>query len=72
MRSWASWAAVLVLVQIALGFITVLTALAVVPDSLHTLVAASILAVLVHLTTLGWTAGTAPTADRARHGSRPV
>jgi len=55
-RSWASWAAVLVLVQIALGFITVLTALAAVPDSLHTLVAASILAILVHLTTIGWMA----------------
>lgn len=57
-RSWASWAAVLVLVQIALGFITVLTGLAVVPDSLHTLVAASILAILVHVTTIGWMART--------------
>jgi heme A synthase len=55
-KVWASWAAVLVLVQIALGLITVLTALAVLPDSLHTLVAAGILAVLVHLTTLGWAA----------------
>ncbi|MGD8322516.1 MAG: COX15/CtaA family protein [Gemmatimonadota bacterium] len=56
-RGWASWAAVLVLVQIALGFISVLTGLAVVPISLHTLVAASLLAILVHLTTLGWVAG---------------
>ncbi len=55
-RSWASWAAVLVLIQIALGFISVLTGLAVVPVSLHTLVAASTLAVLVHVTTVGWTA----------------
>jgi cytochrome c oxidase assembly protein subunit 15 len=55
-KVWASWAAVLVLVQIALGLITVLTALAVLPDSLHTLVAAGILTVLVHLTTLAWAA----------------
>lgn len=54
-RSWASWAAVLVLVQIALGFISVLTGLAVVPVSLHTLVAAGTLAILVHVTTMGFT-----------------
>ncbi len=66
-RSWASWAAVLVLIQIALGFISVLTGLAVVPVSLHTLVAASTLAVLVHVTTLGWTV---PVAEPSR--SEPV
>jgi heme A synthase len=60
-RSWASWAAVLALVQVALGFVSVLTALAVVPVSVHTLVAASLLVVLVHVATLGW-AGS-PTAD---------
>ena len=56
--TWASWAAVLVLVQIALGFITVLTSLAVLPDSLHTLVAAGVLTTLVHVTSLGWSART--------------
>lgn len=55
-RSWASWAAVLVLVQVALGFISVLTGLAVVPVSLHTLGAAATLAMLVHVATLGWAA----------------
>jgi len=55
-RSWASWAAVLTLVQVGLGFVSVLTTLAVVPVSLHTLVAASLLATLVHVTTLGWMA----------------
>jgi cytochrome c oxidase assembly protein subunit 15 len=64
-RVWASWAAVLVLVQISLGLITVLTALAVVPDSLHTLVAAGILAVLVHLTSLGWSARQPAPAEAA-------
>lgn len=52
-RSWAFWAVILVLVQIGLGITTVLTALAVVPDAFHTLVAASILAILVHLVTTG-------------------
>jgi len=66
-RSWASWAAVLTLVQVGLGFVSVLTTLAVIPVSLHTLVAASLLAVLVHVTTLGWVgAGTEqPAADPA-------
>jgi len=53
-RSWASWAAVLVLLQVGLGFVSVLTTLAVVPVSLHTLVAASLLATLVHVATMGW------------------
>lgn len=52
-RSWASWAAVLVLIQVGLGFVSVLTGLAVVPVSLHTLVAATLLVVLVHTATLG-------------------
>ena len=56
LRRWAGWAAVLVLLQVALGFVSVLTALAVVPVSLHTLVAASLLAVLLRVTVLGWTA----------------
>ncbi len=48
-RSWASWAAVLVLIQVGLGFLSVLEGLAVVPVSLHTLVAAGLLVVLVHV-----------------------
>lgn len=67
-RAWASWAAVLILIQIALGFISVLTGLAVVPVSLHTLVAASTLAVLVHVTTLGW-AARAAAAQPSRAGA---
>jgi len=51
LRRWALVAAALVLTQVALGFASVLTALAVVPVSLHTLVAASLLGVLVHVAT---------------------
>jgi heme A synthase len=53
-RGWAIGAAALVLVQVGIGFLSVLTGLAVVPVSAHTLVAASLLAVLVHLTASGW------------------
>ena len=52
-RSWTGWAAVLVLLQVGLGFLSVTTRLEVVPVSLHTLVAASLLAVMVHLATTG-------------------
>jgi len=70
-RSWASWAAVLVLIQIALGFISVLTGLAVVPVSLHTLVAASTLAILVHVTTMGYSVPLVePTGQRVGAASR--
>ncbi|HET9948330.1 MAG TPA: COX15/CtaA family protein, partial [Longimicrobiales bacterium] len=58
LRRWAALAAALVVVQIGLGFASVLTVLAVVPVSLHTLVAASLLAVLVHVA--------------ARAGARPA
>jgi heme A synthase len=70
LKRWMSWATVLVLIQVALGFVSVLTALAVVPVSLHTLVAASLLVVLVHVTTLGWIAeGASPkAADAAAAG----
>lgn len=56
-RTWANGAAALVVVQIALGFLSVWARLEVVPVSLHTLVAASLLVVLVHLTVVGATAG---------------
>ena len=48
-RRWAAAAAALVLTQVGLGFASVLSVLAVAPVSLHTLVAASLLAVLVHV-----------------------
>jgi heme A synthase len=65
-RVWAAWAGVLVLIQVGLGFVSVLSGLAVVPVSLHTLVAAGTLSILVHVTTLGWTAAeAAPLAPRA-------
>jgi len=57
-RSWSTWAAVLALLQVAIGFLSVWARLAVVPVSLHTLVAASLLATLVHLTVTGRVART--------------
>lgn len=66
-RSWASWAAVLAMLQVALGFVSVLAALAVVPVSLHTLVAAGLLTVMVHVSTMGYV------ADRSRRpGGQPA
>jgi heme A synthase len=63
LKRWAAAAAGLVLVQVALGFASVLSVLAVVPVSLHTLVAAALLTTLVYLATL---------AARARRAeSRP-
>ncbi len=52
-RRWADGAALLVLVQMALGIASVLTLLAVPPVSLHTLGAALLLVVLTVLATLG-------------------
>lgn len=51
-RSLGTGALALVLVQVGLGFASVLTGLAVVPVSLHTLIAASILVVLTHAATM--------------------
>ena len=48
-RRWAGLAAVLVLMQVGLGVASVLTVLAVAPVSLHTVVAAGLLASLVYL-----------------------
>jgi heme A synthase len=48
-RRWATIAAGLVVVQVGLGVASVLTVLAVLPVSLHTLVAAGLLASLVFL-----------------------
>ena len=55
-RSWVLWGAVLVLIQVTLGFVSVLSTLAVVPVSLHTLVAAGLVVVYVHAASLGWAA----------------
>jgi len=68
-RSWSKWAAVLVLVQVGLGFLSVSWRLAVLPVSLHTLVAASLFATLVHLATMGWKAG-GGTPETARPAGR--
>jgi heme A synthase len=51
LRRWAAVAAALVVAQVALGVASVLTVLAVAPVSLHTLVAAALLASLVYLAT---------------------
>ena len=50
---WITAAAGLVLVQVALGVLSVLTVLAIPPVSLHTLVAAALLSILVALATVG-------------------
>ena len=50
-RRWATVAAALVVTQVGLGVASLFTRLAVVPVSLHTLVAASLLAVLAHVAT---------------------
>ena len=63
-RLWATLAAVLVLVQVALGVASVLTVLAVAPVSLHTLVAAGLLASLVYLATIS-----SPARDRTSPAS---
>ena len=52
MRRWATVAGALVLVQAGLGMASVLTTLAVAPVSLHTLGAAALLSVLMHVATL--------------------
>ena len=59
-RRWTTIAAWLVVGQVGLGFASVLSVLAVVPVSVHTLVAASLLVVLVHVAT---TAGQVETAS---------
>jgi heme A synthase len=58
LRRWTLAAATLVVMQVALGFASVLTVLAVLPVSLHTLVAASLLGVLVHVATMAQPART--------------
>ena len=54
LRRLVATAAALVVFQVGLGFASVYTTLGVVPVSLHTLVAASILSLLVAAATLCW------------------
>jgi cytochrome c oxidase assembly protein subunit 15 len=62
-RGWTGWAAALAVIQVGLGFLSVYTRLDVVPVALHTLVAASLIVTLVHLTAVGRTAqASAPVA----------
>jgi len=65
-RKLAALAAGLVVAQVGLGIASVLTVLAVLPVSLHTLFAASLLSSLV------WLATVARTSDTADVASRPV
>ena len=51
-RRWAKIVAILVVLQVTLGFVSVLTLLAVIPVSLHTLLAACLLASLIHMATI--------------------
>ena len=71
-RSLGLSAAALVLVQVGLGFASVLTGLAVVPVSLHTLVAASLLVVLAHAAVVGATASAPDGAGRRPDAARPA
>lgn len=64
-RNWTKWAAALVLLQVGLGFLSVYTRLQVIPVSFHTLVAAGLLAVMVHMATAGWVAA-APREEAPR------
>lgn len=68
-RRWLLAAAVLVVAQVALGVASVLTVLAVTPVSLHTLLAATLLAVLAAIATFGWRAETAARAAAVRGAS---
>ena len=63
LRSWANGAAALVVLQVALGFISVYTRLEVVPVSLHSLLAAGLIVTLIHLAVAGTRIGT-PAASR--------
>ena len=69
MRRWTTISAWLVVGQVGLGFASVLSVLAVVPVSVHTLVAASLLVITVHVAT---TAGQveAPSEMPEKVGSR--
>ena len=71
-RRLAMAAAGVVLVQVALGVLSVTTALAVPAVSLHTLGAALLLAILVALTTLTYEAGVPDVANRVTPALQPA
>ncbi len=69
-------AAVTALSQVLLGFLSVYFRLAVIPVSLHTLLAATLLTLLVSILTLTWAPGPSPGGSKASHpgqgqGSEP-
>ncbi|MEX2465652.1 MAG: COX15/CtaA family protein [Gemmatimonadota bacterium] len=66
-RRWTAIAAWLAVAQVALGFASVLTVLAVAPVSLHTLLAVSLLVVLVHVATTARHMRERPEATRPTH-----
>jgi heme A synthase len=68
-RTWATAAATLVVAQIGVGMLSVTMRLAVIPVSAHTLVAASLLAVLVLLASWGWIARADEEEDPRRAAS---
>ena len=70
-RRAALFSVMLVGVQIALGLLSVASVLAVVPVSLHTLGAASLLAVLVLLTSWGWEGESLAHARSVRAAGEP-
>jgi heme A synthase len=63
-------AGALVVIQVVLGFVSVLTSLAVIPVSLHTLIAAGLLATLVRLATLAQLSQLSPRAISSTSGIR--
>ena len=63
-RRWLAAAAALVIVQVGLGIASVLSVLAVAPVSLHTLVAAALLSVLVRVATLARLTEHQPSSER--------
>ena len=69
-RTLALSAGVLIVLQIALGFLSVYTRLSVVTVSLHTLLAASLLSVTAALSALSWGPGKGASTLRTPLGSR--
>lgn len=72
MRWLAGSAVALVLLQVALGFLSVSSFLAVLPVSAHTLVAAALLAVLTSLAARTWEPATAPDGRGAAPAPAPA
>ncbi len=64
-------AASVVVAQVLLGFLSVHYRLAVLPVSLHTLLAATLVVLLAALATLTWAPATGPTTPEEREGSAP-